>query len=103
MQSEGFKLSKHAALSMSSQENAPNTPFNKAKPHRMLDEHLSTVKCLVILRHQCFTQHQEGEQNVDKTVHCVKKRPKPLAAEIKMPAFSFIKRFICVAFQAKTF
>lgn len=29
----------------------------------MLDEHLSTVKCLVILRHQGFTQHQEGEQN----------------------------------------
>lgn len=29
----------------------------------MLDEHLSTVKCLVILRHRGFTQHQEGEQN----------------------------------------
>lgn len=72
----------------------------------MLDEHLSAVKCLVILRHQGFTQHKEGEQNVDKTVHCVKKTTKttqPLAVEIKMPAFFFTKRFICVAFKSKTF
>lgn len=76
MQSQGFKLSKHAPLSMSVKKTLPIHLLIKQKPHRMLDEHLSAVKCLVILRHQGFTQHQEGEQNVDKTVHCVKKRPK---------------------------
>lgn len=55
----------------------------------MLDEHLSTVKCLVILRHQGFTQHQEGEQNCALSKKTTK-TTQPSAVEIKMPAFSLL-------------